>query len=171
MRAQLAVIRTSPKDGFFSGSCLEHGGNFGWVSSPVIDGVSMQSAMRNWYFELGDGTSQYIMDNCSVVDGSGLPCTVAGAGRCPHLSPSGGLSAKCMSELNHDCVGLQGKGEACGDCVRHHSKDLETHGCPAHFKPVYDGFCATIEPNTNIQSSGHHVCDLSVSRRIQLFGE
>ena len=26
MRAQLAVIRQSPKDGYFSGACLEHGG-------------------------------------------------------------------------------------------------------------------------------------------------
>ena len=36
MRAQLAVIRESPKDGYFSGACLEHGGNFGFDVSPVL---------------------------------------------------------------------------------------------------------------------------------------
>ena len=48
MRAQLAVIRQSKKDGYFSASCLEHGGNFGWASSPVINGVTMREAMANW---------------------------------------------------------------------------------------------------------------------------
>ena len=94
-------------------------------------------------------------------------------GSCPHWAPtpSGGLSAECTSELKVHCVGLQGKGEACADCVRHHSKDLKSHGCPKHFEQVYDSFCAPAELTLGIGSSRHHVCDLSVSRRIQLFGE
>ena len=31
----------------------EHGGNFGWLSSPVINGVHMREAMHNWFFETG----------------------------------------------------------------------------------------------------------------------
>lgn len=125
MRAELGVIAQSPKDGFFSAACLEHGGNFGWASSPVINGVTMQAAMRNWYFELGNRSLHYTYDDCAESGGSGLPCTAVDAEsqqRCPHWasSPGGGVSAQCLSELGKDCPGLRGKGQSCGQCVRAH---------------------------------------------------
>ena len=64
---------------------------------------------------------QYTMDDCAVTSGTGLPCTAAGAGRCPHWDPEPGpgpapnatLSPQCVAELRKDCPGLQGKGATC----------------------------------------------------------
>lgn len=119
-RAQLATIKRSPKDGYFSAACLEHGGNFGlcharslarthigFASSPVVKGVSMRHAMHDWYFQTADAArTQCTMDDCPVTGGTGLPCTTPGGGRCPHWKPrpdpvpgNGTLSAQCMKEL------------------------------------------------------------------------
>ena len=121
MRKQLGVISQSPKDGFFSAACLEHGGNFGWRSSPVVKGVHMQDAMHNWFFDTGVKSTQYTMDDCPETTGAGLPCTAVDGvfQRCPHwmgpspAAPNATLSPRCVAELTKDCPGLRGDGEAC----------------------------------------------------------
>jgi hypothetical protein len=84
MRAQLDVISKNHKDGFFSASCYQHGGNFGFDTSPVVNGVHMRDALSNWYFEKGNHKLQYTFDDCGDV-----PCTVAtGKQQCPHFTSS-----------------------------------------------------------------------------------
>ncbi len=177
MRAQLDVIAHSDKDGFYSASCLEHGGNFGWRSSPVVNGVRMRDAVSNWFFDKGNRSMQNVVDTCAEAGGNGLPCTqvdTAAGQRCPHWeppTPSGPLSKQCLAELNSDCPGLQGQGERCGACVRQHAADLKGHGCPQSYQPVYDQFCAgSVGFGTRANGAGHHVCDLSVSARLAVFG-
>ena len=114
-----ADVRVSGNEqGFFSASCLQHGGNFGFESSPIVNGVTMQEALSNWFFERGDAEMKYTADMCAEVSSGGsgkrrqryryyprlgllllgvshhgvcpgLPCTVArGKQRCPHWSPT-----------------------------------------------------------------------------------
>jgi hypothetical protein len=173
MRAQLMLISRSTKDGFFSGSCLQHGGNFGWESSPVINGVHMRDAISNWFFDKGDVSMQYTFDNCSESGGTGLPCTLAtGMQSCPHLHPgpippsppSPGpptpLSPECRAELEKDCPGQEGKGEACGTCVRAHALDLKGNRCPDQYQPVYGARLAAHDnqsPPSNQPSTGGRI--------------
>ena len=250
MREQLAVIAKSKKDGFFSGSCLQHGGNFGFDTSPVINGVHMRDAVSNWYFEKGNASMQYTVDDCSVTGGTGLPCTAVDPSSrqsCPHLAPPGppapplspgcltqlgvdcpgeagqgqscgqcvrshaadllahgcpksfeavfqqfcaaapppapppppppgGLSPACRAALSNDCPELQGKGAACGACVRQHAADLKAKGCPKQYDPVYAGYCASTDvegwgPVGSGAGQGHHVCDLSIGARRSVFGD
>lgn len=170
MKAQLAVVRQSAKDGYFVASCLQHGGNFGFESSPVINGVNMRDALSNWYFEKGDRNKQYTTDDCGD-----LPCTIAtGAQSCPHYSPSPSpsptpISDECKAQLQADCPNLKALGEECRDCVRQHAGDLRSHGCPQSGAPVFEYYCDATELQNTV-GGGHHVCDLSVFAREERFG-
>ena len=67
-----ADVRVSGNEqGFFSASCLQHGGNFGFESSPIVNGVTMQEALSNWYFESGDTEMKYTADMCADVSSGG----------------------------------------------------------------------------------------------------
>ena len=190
MRSQLAEIEamsthaSSVQHGFFSGACLQHGGNFGWETSPVIHGFHMREALSSWYFEKEKETSipRFIYDTCSATSEShGLPCTVAiGAQICPHFGPSPGpspgpprpLTPECLAELAKDCAGLKGKGAPCSACIRGHAQDLKRSTCPQKFEDV-DTWC---NPDAALSSGGepnggHDVCDLSISRRMRIFGK
>ena len=59
------------EQGFFSASCLQHGGNFGFESSPIVNGVTMQEALSNWFFERGDTEMKYTADMCAEVSSGG----------------------------------------------------------------------------------------------------
>ena len=59
------------EQGFFSASCLQHGGNFGFESSPIVNGVTMQEALSNWFFEKGDTEMKYTADMCAEVSSGG----------------------------------------------------------------------------------------------------
>ena len=144
MRQQLADIATGPKnatDGFFSASCLQHGGNFGFTSSPVVNGVHMRDAISNWFFEHGRQGLRFTVDDCGD-----LPCTSTSGPlqNCPHItppSPPTPISDLCKAELNADCPGKKGAGQACRACVREHANDLKQHGCPEQAAPVFEYFC------------------------------
>lgn len=186
MRSQLGVVAKSAKDGYFSASCLEHGGNFGWESSPVVNGVRMRDAVSNWFFEKGNRTLQYTLDDCGD-----LPCTViSGRQRCPHLSPSPGpgpapgpspgpappcCSPACDALLAKDCVGLKGKGAQCGQCIHQHARDLRPV-CGNDGRAVITHYCGSTEAvsamTTEVWATGggHHVCDLSAGARLSRFG-
>merc|ERR1711871_837369 len=103
----------------------------------------MRDAISNWFFEKGDETMRFNVDNCGD-----LPCTKAAQRqRCPHTTPSPGpspgpprppsppgpptpISDACKAELLADCPGEKGKGATCAQCVRAHAQDLKSHGCP-----------------------------------------
>ena len=184
MRAQLKVVAASGKsgDGFFSASCLEHGGNFGWETSPTIKGVHMRTAMRNWFFDLGNSSLLHNVDDCGD-----LPCTTVKPGsqqHCPHMGPGPGpgpsppLSPACERELKQDCPNVAHGGARCCACVRAHAHDLIAAGCPHQAQPVFQDYCggcslsiSNTTGNTRaLRGAGHHVCDLSATRRVALFG-
>jgi len=73
MHTQLEIIRNShkQKDGFYVPSCFDHTRNMGFWSTPVLGGVPVQEALRNWFFELGDA-GRYSVAMCGD-----LPCTQA----------------------------------------------------------------------------------------------
>ncbi len=152
MRAQLDVLRgpNFSASGFFAPSCLNHGNNLDFATAPPIRGVTLQAALRSWFF--GPGPPPRLVDDC----GDELPCTQPGGGQCAHvqLDP---LSAQCSARLRDDCPGLQGQGAQCDSCVRQHAADLRAHGCPEQGAPVFAWFCDGAQP-----PKGHHVCDLSV---------
>jgi len=150
MRAQLAAIAAGAKngsDGFFSASCLQHGGNFGFASSPVVNGRHMRDAISNWFFERGDDALRFTADHCGD-----LPCTPAtGRESCPHIAPPAPapgpgpppapISDACKAQLETDCPGERGKGDECHTCVRAHAADLKQHGCPQSPGPVFAYYC------------------------------
>ena len=177
MRAQLGVIRQSPKDGYFSASCLEHGGNFGWLSSPVIGGVTMREALSNWYFEKGNASMQYTADLCAESSADGLPCTaVTGAQSCPHYAapapqpgPPGKLTPQCLAAANKLCGAAKGTSR-CAACIHAHGRELKAATCPHSAAPMVAAFCGAPAGGLGEAAPAHHVCDLSLPSRLARFG-
>jgi hypothetical protein len=175
MRAQLAIFSISSKDGFYSASCLDHCGNTGFDSSPVINGVSLRDALSNWYFEKGNRTMQYTYDDCGD-----LPCTQAtGSERCPHYDPPGPspgpsptISPSCKAEFASDCPGMEHEGAECAHCISSHKHKFISAGCPESGWTVMDFFCSrSFSQDVQVRAGGHYVCELSDRARERHFGD
>lgn len=129
-------------DGLFSTSCLSHG-----TWGTTIDGMTWQTIVRDWFFDLGEMKDYYrLMETCDVEEGGiELPCNEAKNCGFQAQPPKPEPYKKCADTMiKLGCVESYGDKKECGMCVRKNKKKLGSAGCT---KTLATKLCKYAEKN------------------------